>query len=318
MKIVVLEPLGVLEEELREIGRPITDKGHELVIYNEKTSDMEVLKERVKDADILIIANSPLKGEVIRSAKNLKMISVAFTGVDHVDLEACKEMDILVSNAAGYSTPAVVELAFGLMISLFRNIVPLDKVTRDGGTMAGYRQREIHGKTLGVVGTGAIGSNVAEVGLAFGCDVIAYNRSQKEELKAKGVEYKDIEDIFEESDIVTIHLPLTGDTKGFIDENKLRLMKKDAILINTARGPIIDNAALAKILDEEGIAGAGIDVFDMEPPLDKDYELLKAKNTVVAPHIGFASEEAMVRRAHIVFNNIDGWIDGKPANVIKY
>src|SRR5699024_6212050 len=170
LKITILEPLGVSEEELREIAKPLTAEGHELVIYNEKSSDNEVLKERVKDTDVLIIANSPLEGEVIRAAKNLKMLSVAFTGVDHVDLEACKEKGVLVSNAAGYSTPAVVELAFGLMVSLFRNIVPLDKVTREGGTKDGYRQREIYGKTLGVVGTGDIGSDVAEVGLAFGCD----------------------------------------------------------------------------------------------------------------------------------------------------
>lgn len=316
MKITILEPLGVSEEELREIGKPITDAGHELVIYNEHTSDVEVLKERVKDTDILVIANSPLSGEVINAAENLKMISVAFTGVDHVDLETCKERDILVSNAAGYSTPAVAELAFGLMISVFRAIVPLDKVTREGGTMAGYRQRELHGKTIGLVGTGAIGSKVAEVGLAFGCDVIAYNRSENQDLKAKGVKYMDLEDILKESDIVSVHLPLTAETKGLIDEDKLRLMKEDAILINTARGPIIDNAALAKILNQGKIAGAGIDVFDMEPPLDKDYPLLKADNAVVAPHIGFASEEAMVRRAHIAFNNVSGWMDEKPVNVI--
>src|SRR5699024_4230517 len=279
--------------------------------------DNEVLKERVKDTDVLIIANSPLEGEVIRAAKNLKMLSVAFTGVDHVDLEACKEKGVLVSNAAGYSTPAVVELAFGLMISIFRNIVPLDKVTRGGGSKDGYGQREIYGKTLGVVGTGDIGSDVAEVGLAFGCDVIAYNRSENKDLKSKGVKYVDIKDLLKESDIVTIHLPLTDETKEFIDKEKLELMKEDAILVNAARGPIIDNKALAETLNEGKIAGAGIDVFDIEPPLDTDNPLLSAKNTVVAPHIGFASEEAMVRRAKIVFENISSWEKDKPQNVIQ-
>lgn len=318
MKITVLEPLGVFEEEIRKIGKPVIDKGHELVIYNEKSSDIEELKNRVKDTDILVIANSPLKGEVIKSAENLKMISVAFTGVDHVDLNACKERNILVSNAAGYSTPAVVELAFGLMISLFRNIVPLDKVTREGGTMSGYSQRELYGKTLGIVGTGAIGSAVAKVALAFGCKVIAYNRSENQELVSKGIEYKSLEDVLKESDIVTIHLPLTEETKGIISEDKLRLMKKDSILINTARGPIIDNKGLAKILQEGKIAGAGIDVFDMEPPIPHDYSLIKEKGTVITPHIGFASQEAMIRRANIVFRNIETWLEGKPENIIKY
>lgn len=317
MKITVLEPLGVDVEEIRTIAKPITDLGHELEVFNEKSLDREVLKERVKDTDILIVANSPLEGEVIRAAENLKMISVAFTGVDHVDLTACKEKGILVSNSAGYSTPAVVELAFGLMISVFRNIVPLDKVTRDGGTMAGYSQREIHGKTLGIVGTGAIGSDVAKVGLAFGAKVIAYNRSENQELKSLGVEYKSLENLFKESDIVSIHLPLNDSTRGIVDEEKLRSMKEDAILINTARGPIIDNDALARVLNEGKISGAGIDVFDMEPPLALDYPLLSAKNIVLAPHVGFASQEAMVRRAYIVFENISAWLEKKPQNIIN-
>lgn len=316
MKITVLEPLGVSEEELREIAKPITDKGHELVIYNEKSTDLNLLKERVKDTDALIIANSPLKREVIEAAENLKMISVAFTGFDHVDLEACKERGISVSNAAGYSTHSVAELAYGLMISLLRKIVPLDKVTRDGGTMAGYRQNDLYGRNLGVVGMGAIGKKVASLGLAFGCNVIAYNRSKDEDLVKQGVEYMDLDDLLRKSDIVTVHLPLTDGTRGLINEDKLKLMKKDALLINTARGPIIDNEALAKALNEEWIAGAGIDVFDMEPPIPSDYSLLKAKNAILTPHIGFATEEAMVRRAHIAFGNVDGWIEGTPKNVV--
>mgnify|MGYP003754430955 FL=1 len=316
LKITILEPLGVNEEQLREIAKPITDKGHELVIYNEKTRDVEVLKERVKDTDVLIIANSPLEGEVIRAAEKLKMISVAFTGYDHVDLDACKEKGISVSNAAGYSTPSVAELAFGLMISLLRKVVSLDKVTREGGTMAGYRQNDLYGKTLGVVGVGAIGKNVARIGLAFGCEVLAYNRSQDEELVKEGVKYVDLDELLKASDIVSVHLPLTDETRGLISEEKLKLMKKDALLINTARGQIIDNEALAKALNEGWIAGAGIDVFDMEPPLPADYPLLKAKNAVLTPHIGFATEEAMVRRAHIAFANVEKWMEGSPQNVV--
>ena len=316
MKITILEPLGVSEEQLREIAKPITDKGHELIIHNEKSTDTEVLKERVKDTDALIIANSPLKKEVIEAAENLKMISVAFTGFDHVDLESCKERGITVSNAAGYSTHSVAELAYGLMISLLRKIVPLDKVTRDGGTMAGYRQNDLYGRTLGIVGMGAIGKKVASLGLAFGCNVLAYNRSQDEELVKQGVKYMELDNLLKESDVVTIHLPLTADTKGLISEDKLKLMKKDALLVNTARGPIIDNEALAKALNEGWIGGAGIDVFDMEPPIPGDYSLLKAKNAILTPHIGFATEEAMVRRAHIAFGNVDGWMEGTPQNLV--
>lgn len=317
MKITVLEPLGVEKEKLEEIAKPLSDKGYELEVFEEKTEEKEELKERVKDTDILVIANSPLEGEVIRSAKELEMLSVAFTGVDHVDLKAAKESDVLVSNAAGYSTPAVVELTFGLMIDVLRNVVPLDKCTRASGTKEGFRQRELKGRTLGILGTGDIGSDVAKVALAFGMEVIAFSRTEVEELKKLGVDYVSMDEVFKKSDIVTVHLPLNKATEGIVSKEYLDMMGEDSILVNAARGPIIDNTALAKKLNDEEISGAGIDVFDMEPPIPSDYPLLDAKNTVLTPHIAYASEEAMVRRAKIVFKNIERYVEGKPQNVIK-
>lgn len=317
MKIVILEPLGVSEEELRNIAKPITNKGHELIIHKDKSLDIEVLKERAKEAEVLVLANMPLKGEVICSAEKLKMISIAFTGVDHVDLKVCKDRKLMVCNAAGYSTPSVAELTYGLIFSVLRNIVPLDKATREGKTKDGYSQNDLAGKTLGLIGTGAIGSKVAEVAIAFGCKVLAYNRSEKEELKAKGVKYVSLQELLKDSDIVSIHTPLNEATKGLIDSEKLSLMKKNAILINTARGPIVDNKALAEALKQGKLAGAGIDVFDIEPPLSIENDLLHAPNCVVTPHIGFATKEAMVRRAYITLGNIEKWLEDKPQNVIK-
>ncbi|SKA83151.1 D-3-phosphoglycerate dehydrogenase [Clostridium sp. USBA 49] len=318
MKIVVIEPLGISEEEIRNIAKPITDKGHELIIYNDKITDTDILKKRVKDAEILVLANMPLNGEVIASDEKLKMISVAFTGVDHLDLNVCKDKNIMVCNAAGYSTSSVAELTFGLIFSVLRNIVPLDKLVREGKTKDGYSQTDLDGKTLGVIGTGAIGSKVAEIALAFGCRVIAWSRSEKKELKDKGIKYVSLDELLKQSDIVTIHTPLNDYTKGLISEEKIKLMKKNAILINTARGPIVDNNALAKALKEGKISGAGIDVFDMEPPIPSDYPLLSIRNAVLVPHIGFATKEAMIRRANITFENINKWLEGKPQNVIKY
>lgn len=317
MKIVILEPLGVSEEELRNIAKPITDKGHELVIHKDKNLNVEVLKERSKDAEVLVLANMPLKGEVISSAEKLKMISIAFTGVDHVDLKACRDKNLMVCNAAGYSTSSVAELTYGLILSVLRNIVPLDKATREGKTKDGYAQRDLDGKTIGLIGTGAIGSKVAEIAMVFGCKVLAYNRSEKDNLKAKGVKYVSLEELLKESDVVSLHTPLNEATKGLINAEKLALMKNDAIIINTARGPIIDNHALAEVLKEGRIAGAGIDVFDIEPPLAKDDALLNAPNCVVTPHIGFATKEAMVRRAYITLGNIEKWLEGNPQNVVK-
>lgn len=317
LKITVLEPLGVEKEKLEEIAKPLRDKGYELEVFEEKTEDKEELKERVEDTNILVIANSPLEGEVIKAAKELEMLSVAFTGVDHVDLKAAKEGDVLVSNAAGYSTPAVVELTFGLMIDVLRNVVPLDKITRASGTKEGFRQRELKGRTLGILGTGDIGSDVAKVALAFGMEVIAFSRTEVEELKGLGVDYVSMDEVFKKSDIVTVHLPLNEATEGIVSKEYLDMMGEDSILVNAARGPIIDNTALAKKLNNEEISGAGIDVFDMEPPIPSDYPLLDAKNTVLTPHIAYASEEAMVRRAKIVFKNIERYVEGNPQNVIE-
>ncbi len=317
MNIVVLEDLGLPESQIREIAKPITDEGHQLTIY-ERTEDIELLKERVKDADILVIANMPLSGEVIRAAENLKYISIAFTGYDHVDLKACKERDIQVSNAAGYSTVSVPELVFGMVISFLRSIHTLDKTTRDGKTKSGSTQKEIYGKKFGIIGTGAIGSRVAKLALAFGADVLAYSRREKEELKSLGVKYVSLDELLSESDIVSIHTPLTEETKGLIDKEKIALMKPTSILVNTARGPIVDTQALVEALKEGKIAGACLDVFDQEPPLPKDYPILSLPNTLVTPHIGFATEEAMVRRAHITFSeNIYNWLKGKHINKVE-
>lgn len=317
MKISVIEPLGLSEEELREIAKPITDKGHELIIYNNKVTDTKVLKERVRDSEVIVLANMPLKAEVIEADNKLKMMSIAFTGVDHVELKALKNKEIIVSNAAGYSTESVTELTFGLTLAVLRNIVPLDKLTREGQTKEGYSQSDLSGKTFGVVGTGAIGASVCKIAKAFGCKVLAYNRSEKEELKALGVKYVGLEELLSSSDVVSIHLPQTEETKGIIGKEKLELMKKTAVLINVARGPIVDNNALAKALEDGKIAGAGIDVFDVEPPLPKEYSLLKQNNAVLTPHIGFATKEAMIRRAHITFENISKWMEGKPQNLVK-
>ncbi|MGI6451122.1 MAG: NAD(P)-dependent oxidoreductase [Desulfitobacteriia bacterium] len=316
MKIVILESLSISDEELTKLTKPLIDSGHEIVSYQDGKTDEATLKTRVKDTDILVVANMPLSGEVIDAAKNLKFISVAFTGYDHIDLDKCKEKGIKVSNAGGYSTNSVAELTFGLMIGLLRNIVILDGVVRKKGTRKGYGQSDLKGKTLGILGTGEIGSAVAELGLAFGCNVIAYSRSEKPELINKGVRYMPLEEVLKISDIVTIHMPLTNETKGMINKDRLGLMKPTSLLINTGVGSIVDNNALAKALEDGTIAGAGIDRVDMEPPIPTDYPLLNAPNTIIVPHIGFATKEALVRRAEITFNNIVKWEKGEQENIV--
>ncbi|HOB19515.1 MAG TPA: 2-hydroxyacid dehydrogenase [Candidatus Atribacteria bacterium] len=314
MRIVMLEPLGISDEKLDRLAMGINAKGHELVAYDRRPGDEEDLCRRALDADAVIIANMPLGAGVIRRCPNLKMISVAFTGVDHVALEACRERGIVVCNAAGYSTQSVAELTFGLIFALLRNIVKCDSAVRQGGTKDGLIGFDLWGKTLGIVGTGAIGTRVAEIGRVFGLRILACSRSERAEVKALGAEYTDLDTLLMESDIVTLHVPLNDSTRGLIKADKLKLMKKTALLINTARGPVVDNAALADALNRGSIAGAGIDVFDMEPPLPEDYCLLGAPNTILTPHVAFATKEALERRADIAFDNIIAWLEGRVQN----
>lgn len=317
MKIVVMEPLGVALEKINALAAALQAAGHEFVYYASKEAQQDKLLERVQDADIIMLANQPLSAEIINACPKLKMLSVAFTGVDHVALDACRARNILVCNAAGYSTNAVAELTFGLAISVIRNIVPCDACCRRAGTKDGLVGFELFGKTFGVVGTGAIGARVAKIAAAFGCKVLAYSRTAKQELVDAGVQYVSLDELLAQSDFVSLHVPLTDATRGLINADAIAKMKQGAVLLNTARGPVVDSAALAEALNAGKLAGAGIDVFEGEPPIAENHPLCRAKNTVLTPHVAFASREALETRADIVFANIEKWLNGAPQNVVR-
>ncbi|OYW71881.1 MAG: hydroxyacid dehydrogenase [Aerococcus viridans] len=317
MKIALLEPLRVPESRIEELAQPLKDAGHEFTYYGEKTTDPAELYARAKDADIVMIANNPLPAEVIEKLNNTKLINVAFTGVDHVDSKASKEQGIAIANASGYATTAVSELAIGLTLDVFRGISKGNADIRQGDFPGPFQGLEIKGKTVGIVGTGNIGIETAKLFKAFGAKLIGYNRSEKAEAKEAGIELVTLDELLKTADIVSVHLPLNDSTKHLLNREKLALMKETAIIINVARGPIIDNAALADLLNEGKIAGAGIDVFDGEPPLAADYPLLHAKNAVLTPHVGFLSDEAMVLRAEIAFENTRAFIEGNSQNIVQ-
>lgn len=317
MKITLLEPLGIPASVLAAYQKKLEDKGHHFIAYDTRTADPEELLRRTGDSDIVVIANTPYPASVVLGAPNLKMLDVAFTGIDHVGLDACKEKGVMVCNAAGYSTQCVAELAIGLAISCLRFVPQCDRVTRSNGTGAALRGREIGGKTVGIIGTGAIGTMTAKLFQAFGARVIAYSRTVRKDVQEMGVTYVSLEELMEQSDIVSVHVPNNGETKGMISKELIDRMKPTALLLNVARGAIVDNKALADALNQGKIAGAGIDVFDMEPPIPEDYPLLHAKNTVLTPHIAFATDESMLRRAEIVFRNLDAYLEGVPENVCK-
>ena len=313
MKLVIIEPLGVNDEKLLSMAKDMLPADLEIVYYNTRVTDTETLIERGHDADIIAVSNLPMNADVINGCKNLKMLSVAFTGVDHIAMDACKANGVLVSNCAGYSTAAVADLVFGMIIALYRNMIPCNDVVRKEGTKDGLVGFELEGKKFGVIGTGAIGLRTAAIANAFGCQVLAYSRTKKD---IPGITYVDMDTLLSSCDIVSLHTPLNSATRGLIGKEELAKMKPSAILINTSRGPVVDSAALADALNNGRLAGAGIDVFETEPPIVKDHPLLTAKNVIATPHVAFATKEALEKRAIIVFDNVDKWLKGTPQNVM--
>lgn len=313
MKIVFLEPLGIPEAELNAAVRAAVGDSVQLVYYPDRQTDPGTLAQRSRDADAVVLSNFPFRREVIERCEKLRLICVAFTGVDHVDVACCRERGIAVSNCAGYSTVAVADLVFGLVIDLARNVLPCDARCRSGGTKDGLVGFELEGRTFGVVGAGAIGSRVARIAAAFGCRVLVSSRTKKE---LPGAEFTDLDTLLRESDIVSLHVPQTAQTAGMIGAAELGKMKRSALLINTARGPVVDTAALAAALRSGTIAGAGVDVFDCEPPVPADNPLLTAPHLICTPHIAFATRQAFEKRAVIVGENLAAWLQGRQINKI--
>lgn len=305
MKIVAVEPIGISAERAQEIKQDLAGKGHEFVWFSDRKEDAATLVERMKDAEAVIISNIPLRADVLSQCPKLQFLDVAFTGLDHIDLEYCEAHGITVKNASGYATEAVAELAVGLMIDVLRKITFLDGSIRQGGVRGAFLGRELRGKTVGIVGTGAIGLRTAELLKAFGCKVIAWSRTHKPEMMNLGCAYVTLEALMRDSDIISLHVPLTTETKHLISKDLLALCKPTAILVNTARGNVVDMDALAECLRDGKIVGAGIDVYEKEPPLSQDHPLVQAPNCVLVPHVGYATREAFDDRIDIVLGNLE-------------
>ena len=314
MNVVIMESLGIGAEELASFQKPFEEKGVTFTSF-EKTTDIFRLIEQAKDAEVMILANMPMPAEVIRACTKLKFIDVAFTGVDHVGLDAAKEKGIAVSNAAGYSNEAVAELGVGMALSLARNMREVEERCRAGQDKTGLVGWELKGKTVGIVGLGKIGTRSAELFHAFGSEILSYSRSVHADAPAF-VSQVSLEELLTRSDVVVLHTPLTEESRGMIDKAALSKMKKTAFLINLARGPVVNEADLCAALREGVIAGAAIDVFDKEPPLDITQPILQAPKTLVTPHVAFATEQSMTLRAEIVFDNLAKWMEGNQINKI--
>ncbi|NJE07644.1 3-phosphoglycerate dehydrogenase [Thermococcus sp. M39] len=289
MKVLVAAPL---HEKAFEV---LKNAGLE-VVYEEYPRE-EKLLELVKDVDAIIVRSKPkVTRKVIENAPKLKVIGRAGVGLDNIDLEAAKERGIQVLNAPAAASRSTAELVFALLLTVARKVAFADRKMREG--VWAKKQAlglELEGKTIGIIGFGRIGYNVAKIANAFGMRILLYDPYPNEE-RAKEVSgtFVDLETLLRESDVVTLHVPLLPSTKYLINEEKLKLMKPTAILINAARGGIVEERALVKALQEGWIYGAALDVFE-EEPLPKDHPLTKLDNVVLTPHIGASTREAQER-----------------------
>ncbi len=285
----------------------------------ERTAIQEI-QRRAGNAEVVLTNKTPLSAEILAELPHLKLISVLATGVNVVDLEAAGARGITVCNVPGYSTPNVAQAVFALLLELTNQTALHAAEVRDGSwsscpDFCFWRGElvELDGRTLGLVGYGAIGQAVAAVGRALGMNVLAARR--KSSVSAEGVTYTDVDTIFRESDVVSLHCPLTSETKELVNATRLSVMKPTAYLINTSRGGVIHEQDLADALNEERIAGAGLDVLSVEPPPVSN-PLLTAKNCLITPHIAWASRAARQRLIEATSENVRGFVDGSPQNVV--
>lgn len=311
MKIVVVDHVYLEEkhiEKLRSLG--------DLEVFKEPPKTPGELKQRIDDADVVIVGWSQLDQSVIDSAKRLKMISIWATTCHYADLEAAKKRGIVVTHVPGYATEAVAEYTFALLLAVVRRLTLADKHVRERNfDWRSFGGRELAGKTLGVIGTGSIGCRVAEIGRAFRMQVLGHdkypNLKRAEEI---GMKYVDLDTLLRESDVVTLHVTLTSETEKLIGKKEIASMKDGGVIINTSQGKTIDEKALVEALESGKLSCAGLDVLEEEPPA-KDNPLFKLDSVVLSPHIGFNTVEAEVRCTDMCIENVVRFLEGKKQNV---
>jgi glycerate dehydrogenase len=315
-RIVYLER----ESVIAEVRRPAF--GHDWMEYA-KTAQAEV-ESRLQGCTIAIVNKVQITGDMIGRLPDLKMVAVAATGTNNVDLAACRARGIVVSNIRGYARHTVPEHAIALLLSLSRNLFAYRQSVQEGRWQRSdqfcffdHPIRDLHGATLGVVGSGSLGEGVVRLAEAFGMKVLLAERKGAATVRPG---YTAFETVLREADALSLHCPLTPDTTGLIGEAELKAMKPSAILINTARGGLVDEAALVRALREGWIAGAGFDVITAEPPPEGhpmvSPELLALPNFLLTPHVAWASRPAMQALADQLIENIEAFAAGSPKNQV--
>lgn len=315
MKIVLLEEKTVTQgdvslDEFRTIGEV---RGYPL-------TPQEKLVEYIGDADAAICNKTVFTREVMKKCPNLKYIGLCATGYNNIDIDAANDLGITVCNVPAYSTRAVAQQVFSYILHFASRTADYNADVHDGGWVRSdtfsyftIPTFELSGLTMGIIGFGSIGSTVAEIAKAFGMKVIAATRSPK---TAAGVEFTDIDTVFAESDFISVHCPLTEQTKGLVNMERLKKCKPSAYIINTARGPVVNEQELAEALDSGIIAGAGVDVVSVEP-MKADNPLLKAKNCIITPHVAWAPVQTRERLIAIAADNLRKFAEGHPQNTVN-
>jgi D-3-phosphoglycerate dehydrogenase len=313
MKIVVSDPVFLPEEykkRLEVLGN--------LTIFENMPSSIDEFISRVETADIIIVGRYGFSEKLFIAARNLKMISVWQTGYDHIDIKTATKKGVVVSNVPEYAYDSVAEMVFALILNLERKVHLADVGLRNGNfDWRNYIGNQLMGKTIGVVGIGSIGTRVIQIAHGFNMNVIAYAHHPNDKAANNlGVTFVDLETLLKESDIISLHVPLTPSTERMIGTRELTRMKKSAILINTARGKVIDEDALITALREKQIGGAGLDVFEREP-LPLNSPLLEFENVALTPHVAFLSYESLEECTRVCIQNVEKFIEGKPQNVVN-
>ncbi|MBR1474088.1 MAG: D-2-hydroxyacid dehydrogenase [Muribaculaceae bacterium] len=318
MKIVFLDaytsnPGDLSWDGLRALG--------ECVIYDRSTPEQIV--ERSRQAEAILINKVIITREMMQQLPKLRYIGILATGFNYVDVVAAHEMGIIVTNVPAYSTPSVAQLAWAHLLNICCMPQHYTDEVRGGlwgrcpdFSFTNTSLIELAGKTLGIVGFGQIGSAVARIARAMDMPVLAYTSKAQDQLPDGVTRARDLEQVFAECDVVSLHCPLTPETRCLVNRERLALMKPTAILINTSRGMLVDEQALADALNQKRIFAAGLDVLPQEPPKDGS-PLLTARNCFITPHLGWASKEARVRLIRVVEDNLRAFQQGKPQNVVS-
>lgn len=317
MKIVVLDGYTLNPGDLTWEGLGVLG---ELTVYD-RTPEEKVI-ERIGDAEIIFINKVKITREILQKTK-VKYIGVLATGYNVVDVDAAKEMCVLVSNIPTYGTASVAQMVFALLLEICHHVAAHDTAVKQGEWASKtdfcfwkFPLIELAGKTMGIIGYGRIGQVTGLLAQAFGMKVLAYNRKPDKALENDALRFVELDELYAQSDVISLHCPLSESTMGIINKESISEMKDGVIIINTSRGPLIVERDLAEALNSGKVYAAGVDVVSVEP-IKKDNPLLKAKNIFITPHIAWAPIESRERLMNIAVSNLASFMKGKPENIVN-